>query len=797
MLFHRYRNLKYIFFFVANIANMEVQAQQTGTFRGKVSDNMKRPVSGVTITLEPDRKITQSDSQGNFIIPKLYPGVYQVRMAHVGFETYMDSTTIRIGDTTEQQIHLFHSSRTIDEVQIQGEVAVKNPSPDNLLKMERAGMPMQVITRRTIELMGSRRLDEILKEQTGMAIVNNVTGGSRSVGVQIQGFGSEYIMVLIDGQPMVGRNNGNFDLSRISVSNIERIEIVKGASSCLFGSEALGGAINIITRHGAIDPQIAASFNYGTLHIVDATVDAELPFAHQRGTINFSTNYYRTDGFNTNPYLKDGLSSPPYENYSMQTRIRYRTSKNGTVGSSIRYGLRQSYMPKNWGDGWISGDSQDEKDLNISFNYDHNFRSGWRSMSRYYLSSYKADEFVQLGDQIAANNRLQFKQQIHRFEQQFARRFKQGLQITAGIGAGLEVMDDEAIENAKDMITYFGYIQGDKRLSSKVNLSGGIRYDLTSNYGNKINPSLGLQYELAKSLTLKAGIGTGFKTPDFRMRYLVFFNPAANYLVIGNEVLGKTLNEMQDKGQISEIRNYVVNQLDRNLSAEKSTSYNMGLTWKPTATFSIESSVFYHQIRDQINAIQVATGTGVSQIFSYQNLPKAINKGLEISSTWNPITDLNLQFGYQYLISKDMSVIDSIRAGNWPYNQNLRDPKTGNHFVPRTSDYWGIENRSRHMFNIRAFYTYRPWNTSMSLRVNYRGKYAFEDYNGNQFIDRFDTFVPGHYLINTYIEKKLYGQHVTLRFTVDNLLNFKNLLMPGQAGRLFIGGLTYRWYKGD
>ena len=87
MLFHRYRNLKYIFFFVANVAIMEVQAQHTGTFRGKVSDNMKRPVSGVTITLEPDRKITQSDSQGNFIIPKLYPGGYQVRMAHVGFET--------------------------------------------------------------------------------------------------------------------------------------------------------------------------------------------------------------------------------------------------------------------------------------------------------------------------------------------------------------------------------------------------------------------------------------------------------------------------------------------------------------------------------------------------------------------------------------------------------------------------------------------------------------------------------------------------------------------------------------
>ena len=137
-------------------------------------------------------------------------------------------------------------------------------------------------------------------------------------------------------------------------------------------------------------------------------------------------------------------------------------------------------------------------------------------------------------------------------------------------------MDDQEIAGSKDMETYFAYIQGDKRLSSRLNLSGGIRYDFTNNYGNRINPSLGLHYDLSESLALKAGIGTGFKTPDFRMRYLVFFNPAANYLVIGNEVLGKTLSEMLDKGQISELRNYVVSQLDRNLSAEKSTSYNLG-----------------------------------------------------------------------------------------------------------------------------------------------------------------------------------------------------------------------------
>ena len=102
-------------------------------------------------------------------------------------------------------------------------------------------------------------------------------------------------MVLIDGQPMMGRNSGNFDLSRISVANIERIEIIKGASSCLYGSDAMGGAINIITRHGATQAQAQAAAFYGSQNTVDATVEGEAPFSNNRGSIVLSANYYQKE----------------------------------------------------------------------------------------------------------------------------------------------------------------------------------------------------------------------------------------------------------------------------------------------------------------------------------------------------------------------------------------------------------------------------------------------------------------------------------------------------------------------
>ncbi|MBD1431941.1 TonB-dependent receptor [Sphingobacterium sp. DN00404] len=780
--------LRYIFVLLLAITASFSYAQ-TGRFWGKISDEKGEALQGVTITLEPDKHIMQTDQRGLFAIDDLYPGTYRLSASHKDYVTYSDTVVIALGKSVERQIVLQHI-RTIAEVVVSAAVT-EQESPDQLLKLSRSAMPVQVISRQMIEQMGSRRLDEVLKEQTGMAIVNNITGGNRSVGVQLQGFGSEYVMVLIDGQPIVGRNNGNFDLSRISVSNIERIEIVKGASSCLFGSDALGGAINIITRYGAVEPQAQLALRYGSLNMVDATVDAEAPFAYQRGSVQLSANYYRTDGFNTNPYLSSGQSSPPYQNFDTQARIRYQLGRQTYLGTSIRYGVRRSDMTKNWGDEWQASDQQDEKDVNFSLNLDHTFRSGLRSMSRYYLTDYHVDQANRWQGNDHNSGELSFRQTVHRFEQQFAKSYRNGMSLTGGLGGSMEHMDDKALGDIPVLTTAFAYLQGDKRFWEKLDVRGGLRYDQTSSYGGRINPSFGLQYYINEKISLKTGIGSGFKAPDYRMRYLVFFNPSASYLVIGNDVLRETLQQMQSNGEISEIF-HIADQLDQNLKPEQSTSFNFGPQYKPTAQITLEGGVFYHYLKNQIDAIPVATGTGISQLYTYRNLPKATNKGIDVNIQWQLNDKVNIQAGYQYLIAKDLSVADSIRGGNWPYNQNLHNPKTGESPPPKVSDYWGIVNRSRHMLNARVFYHFRPWDVRISLRANYRGKYPFADYNNNQFIDRFDTFVPEHVLLNTFVEKRLLQDRLLLSFTVDNILDFKDQLMPSQPGRMFIGGISYR-----
>src|SRR5690606_26477423 len=128
----------------------------------------------------PDKYALKTDTAGRFHFNKLYAGRYELVAQALGSKECRQF--VELTDKNQQlTISLQTDNRQIDEV----EVNRKLEAVDNLVKAENAAMPVKVITKREIELMGSRRLDEVLKEQTGIAIVNDIAGGSRAVGVQI------------------------------------------------------------------------------------------------------------------------------------------------------------------------------------------------------------------------------------------------------------------------------------------------------------------------------------------------------------------------------------------------------------------------------------------------------------------------------------------------------------------------------------------------------------------------------------------------------------------------------------
>ena len=133
-----------------------------------------------------------------------------------------------------------------------------------------APVATQVITREDIEDSGAQNAADLIEEQPGISIERSYRGS----GVQLQGLDAKYVLVLVDGARIPGRIGGAIDLERISVENIERIEIVKGPSSALYGSDSLGGVVNIITRSSQKPLLAETHLTYGSFNALDLSGQA-------------------------------------------------------------------------------------------------------------------------------------------------------------------------------------------------------------------------------------------------------------------------------------------------------------------------------------------------------------------------------------------------------------------------------------------------------------------------------------------------------------------------------------------
>lgn len=769
------------------LTNAVMAKEIKGKLSGVVCDEADKPLAGITVALEPDMRRALTDKKGAFEIDRLYTGTYTLRISAIGFGTHTQEVVVEAGKKNSLIIRLTRKNESLNEVSVTG----VHGNPDNFIDMTRTAMPATVITRKEIEQMGSRRLDEVLKEQTGLSIVNDIASGNRAVGLQMQGFDSGYTMIMIDGQPMVGRNNGNFDLSRITVSNIERIEIIKGASSCLFGSEALAGVINIVTRKNITAPQGMAALRYGSFNMLDATLEGETPFAGKRGSAYLSGNYYRTDGFNSNPYLKEGKTAPPFDSYSLQGRGRYELTEISSLNFNGRYAGRKSVNNQSYGV-QPTKDVMDEHDLNGSVALNQNFRNGTRLKTQYYLTRYQTGQDVTDLNSGIVMPGSRFNQYLHRAEVQGMHRFFGALTLTGGAGAAYELLDNAYYRGKKDMSNYFAYGQADWQLAPNLNVTTGARYDYHDKYGSKLSPGIGFNYQPIEKLSLRAAVGTGFKTPNFQQLYMVFTNVQTGYTVFGSEEFWRELKILQDAGKIISV--YPIASRIAGLKPERSVSFSGGFIFSPLNSVRLDVNVFYNDMRNFINAEAVAQKTNTQQIFSYVNVAKAYTAGTEIGLSWKATEVLNFSAGYQLLYAVDKGVVDSIKNGTGLY-AGIYDGVN----PPRRSvraDYFGMSNRSRHMANIKVTYEHVKTGLSGSFRVNYRSKYGFTERNkANLFIDQYDTFVPAYFLLNLAIQKNFYRKHLQLQLTADNLMDYRNQLMPGQQGRAILAGISWRFFK--
>ena len=243
-------------------------------------------------------------------------------------------------------------------------------------------LPAKLISKEEIIKSNSSSLTEVLDDQIGIFIVPDF-GGSN--GVQMQGLDSEYTLLLIDGYPLIGRQSGTLDLDRISVGNIEKIEIIKGSSSSLYGTDAIGGVINLITSEAQKDLSFNSSYKYSSYNTNDLSLNLGT-IVNDNHRFNVYLNSLSSDGYDLieNDFMN---TVEPYKRYTGFIRYNY-TNNKWTVFSSIRGYIENQDFKLN--DNIYGDNITNEFSLNTSIKYSSNDKL--MVIIDNYFTNYKNDE---------------------------------------------------------------------------------------------------------------------------------------------------------------------------------------------------------------------------------------------------------------------------------------------------------------------------------------------------------------------------------------------------------------------
>lgn len=633
-------------------------------------------------------------------------------------------------------------------------------------------VPVTVIHKSQIKSMGSLRLNDVLAEQTGLTIVND-----HGTGVQMQGFSPEYTLILIDGEPLIGRTSGTLDLTRITIGNIQQVEIMKGPSSSLYGSEALAGVVNIITeRPDGINGSVTS--RYGTNKTLD--LSGSINYKKNKFGLYAFTDRYSTDGYDLSPETIENTVSP-FTNSTYHTRIFYDFSGRTKFSISGRYFTEDQESITNIG-------TQDVpvlldgiahvKDWNVNPVLTHNFSNKLKTTFRFYGSSYSADTYLKYQQDGTLYDETTFAQTFNRPEIQSEYFLNTKNSFTLGIGTIWESIDATRYDDKKKNQTTYIYGQYEWQPIQTFNLLIGGRYDDNNAYGSQFSPKLSVQYDVVSWLAVRGSFGVGFKAPDFRQLYLNFTNSTVGYSVLGSNVLVEGLERLAEQGQIDSI--LADPSSFGSISAETSTAYNVGLKIQPTQKSSVNINVFRNDIQDLIDTKAVARKTNGQQVFSYYNIASVFTEGMEADGNYKLSNHLQLSAGYQFLIAKDKAVVDALEAGN----VYARNPETNITKRVNPDAYGGLFNRSRHMANAKIFYSDQQRGWQASARVIYRGRYGFADSNNNTILDDDSEYVDGYVTCNVSVGKTI-QQWLELQVGCDNLFDYTDSqYIPSLPGRL-------------
>ena len=688
------------------------------------------------------------------------------------------------------------SQKKFNDTSIIGEVVVTATRTEK--SIGDIPVPIQVISKKFIQQTGSQKLIDILQQQTGLVLADNPLGQALQgypnpfgSGIQLQGLDPAYTLILLDGEPLTGRNAGILNLGRVAVGNIQQIEIIKGPATSLYGSDALAGVINIITEKpttniASIQVHRASNNTWG--------FTSNNTIKKNKTVLQLFANRYSSSGYDLDKTIY-GKTVDPYRNYSFAVKLFYDINARTQLQSSARvftqkqfnnYLVYTSNQPET-----VDG-STNESDWSLNNQLSHRFSKKVKLVSRFYVTGYQDNATVFL----QKNDSLFDKSFLHQFllkpELQLELGEKQNEQFITGLGYNYETIDASRYAAEKRFNSFYVFSQKEWHPISNLNITLGARLDKNSLYKAQFNPKLALAYKPLEKLTLIASIGSGFKAPDFRQQFLYFTNSLVGYTLLGANELNNGLVQLKQQGQIDASVDLTPYLTDHTLLPERSVGTNVGFRLKPGNNTMINAGVFRNDISNLIDRYNLPfTKTNNQSIYSYVNVNRVFTQGFECSISQKILDLFTINAGYQYLEAKDKDVIERIKENKIV----KRDPVTFASTYVSSSEYGGLFNRSKHSANLQLMYSNKQHWLNGSIRAVYRGRFGYSDINGDNILDDDREYVKGYILLNSSISIA-FKNGLQLQTGSDNILNHLDKdKLPNLSGRTFFINCNFNLQK--
>lgn len=609
---------------------------------GNVLDN-RGVVPFATIMIDNGKGV-QSDENGAFALKLSHPGSFTLTFSAVGYQKVIRRIIIDDLEKIKLDIELSKSNAMLDEVVVTGTMKASTVSE--------SPAPIQVLRPAFFKSNPTPSVFEAIGMVNGIRPQINCNVCSTG-DIHINGMEGPYTMVLIDGMPIVSALSTVYGLMGIPNSLVERIEVMKGPASTLYGSEAVGGLINILTKSPDTAPKL--SFDVNTTTYLEKGVDVAFSLKKNKISALFAGNYF---GLNKRWDINNDnfTDIPTVDRFSIFNKVKI--GKKQPLDLAFRYvhenrfGGELQWKSQDRGGGMVYGESIYTNRMEILSKYALPI-SGQKV--DFQFSYNKHDQNSAYGNTTyLANQQVFFTQLV------WDKRLNTQNDALIGLAFRSTIYDDNtsATENNENnnepsVINLPGFfVQNETDFSDKFKILSGLRLDYNTSHGIIFSPRLNVKYIAHENGTIRLSLGNGYR--------------AVNIF-------------SEDHAALTGARKV---EIKPNLSPEQ--SYNINLDYQKFWTrengfAELQLNAFYTYFANKI----IANYDIDPELIVYDNLSGfGVSKGLAVNSSFSILNQTNFELGATYMQvynEQDGERLAQIQTPNFTANAMLshKFPKLG------------------------------------------------------------------------------------------------------------------------